>query len=261
VWKGLAITPAAGFNGTVVGFNRSANSQVVVYYHTPATGTPPKKLRTYRLFFNSPRGTVDEPRYFTNIRYDLSGANTPFRILHNNKTEQVLASASNNITYAQAGTGLATKLVIPGLETLRTRQRQENLIINRAELIVPVQRGSTAQFAAPAALYIYEAAANNRVLKFSDNGTPTERIVQADNANPRGSGVAATLRQREENGPYSTLITNYVQAYASSQLSGSAPGALLLSPSLRTADQLTLDRAAIDASNIRLRVYYSKPAQ
>jgi hypothetical protein len=121
-------------------------------------------------------------------------------------------------------------------------------------------------FPSVSALYLYEANATNRVLKFMDGVTPTERIVQADNANPRGANLEAALRQRGDGGVYSALLTTYVQAYVSDQLSGPTPAALLLSPTLRRTgtlareNPLSLDRVIIDAQNIRLRVYYTKPS-
>ncbi|OON70924.1 DUF4270 family protein [Hymenobacter sp. CRA2] len=261
-WPGIALLPAS--SGTAIGFNRSPASKIVFYYRVTPTATDTMTRRTYNLYFNDP-GTLGNasPRYFTNINYDLTGAGSPFGVLQGNSTAEVPFINSGGTTYAQEGTGLATKLVIPGLETLRIRQQTENLIINRAELIIPARPYSTGQFSAPAQLYLYELGSDNSVLTYLNGVTPTERAVQQDgySVTTAGKEEPFVLRDTSATSKYYTgLMTSYVQAYAKNQLAGPLPAAFLLSPTLRRGGTLSLNRAALDASNIRLRVYYSKPA-
>ncbi|GAB2945576.1 hypothetical protein GCM10027048_08280 [Hymenobacter coalescens] len=258
VWKGMALLPAS--TGTAIAFNRSPLSQIYVYYHY-MVGTA-KKNKVFRLLYGDPFSSTAAPRYFTNINYNLSSAGSPFGSLQSGGPAQVAAAASAGVVYAQDGTGLVTKLLIPGLDTLRNRQAKRNLTINRAELIIPVKPYSTLQFAAPSRLYLFEANKdNNRPLIYRNGLTTAERLVQQDGfiLPTSDKALAFTFVDAGANTKYYTgLMTTYVQAYAKNQLSGPTPTAFLLSPTVRrTGGDLTLDRAAIDAQNIKLRVYYS----
>ena len=263
VWKGFALVPAS--TGTVVGFNRSPLSQVNVHYHLTLTGGATKK-KIYTILFNDPYQSAAAPRYFTNLRYTLNSPNSPFNVLQNNGLAQVASSASGGIVYAQDGTGLMTKLVIPGLEELKQRQTQGNLVVNRAELIIPVQDYTEGQFMLPAQLYAYEANnTNNRILIYRNGLTELERLIQQNGAlTPLANQPLPFLQpeasQNRATGKYYTaLLTEYVQAYIKGALPTPSPSAFLLSPTRRRAGgELTLDRAALDAGNIKLRVYYSK---
>ncbi|KUG06007.1 hypothetical protein ASU33_01130 [Solirubrum puertoriconensis] len=271
VWRGLAIVPGAGTNGTVIGFDRSVGSQILVYYRVnTASGTPATEQKVYRFNYANTTGSVADPRFFTNIQYNLSSAGAPFGTLSGNTAAEVPASSSDNTTYAQDGTGLATKLAIPGLEQLRTLQQRENIIINRAELIVPSKSGSNIVYPAPTTLYIYEANTRNQVLKATSNLTESLRFVLGENVNSQGQRLEAQLIRQSSttgtNSTYTALLTTYVQTYVTNQLTAPYPAAFIVSPTLRrelrsgeTSLPLSLDRAAIDASNVRLRVYYSKP--
>ncbi|UYZ58429.1 DUF4270 domain-containing protein [Hymenobacter latericus] len=271
VWRGLAILPGAGTERTVIGFDRSGISQVLVYYRVNTTsGTSPTEQKAYRFNYVNSTGAVADPRFFTNLRYDLSSAGAPFSSLNGNSAAEVPANLLDNTSYAQDGTGLSTKLVIPGLEQLRALQQRENIIINRAELIVPLKAGSNLVYPAPSSLYLYEANARNQVLKTNNGLTQSLRFVLGENVNSQGQRLEAQLtRQNTATGVsnnYTALLTTYVQTYVTNQLATPYPAAFILSPTLRrelrgneTSLPLSLDRATIDASNIRLRVYYSKP--
>ena len=163
--------------------------------------------------------------------------------------------------------------MIPGLADLRNRQ---NVSVNRAELLVPVKPFSNTLFPYPTATYLYEARADNQVLQRARLGhIEVNRLVQAEGFNqqsqsvgPQGQGSQATgllYALDATNSYYSILVTSYVQAYLLNQLGGDLPDALLLSPTLVLPQAyqpdnnltLSLNRAALDASNIKLRVYYS----
>ena len=263
LWKGVAITPANGFSGTVVGFNRSNDLRVVFYYHD---ATSPRKWRSYSVYFGSPpRGAseaatsinLNAPRYFTQITSDLSAAG-PFARLTNGQAA-VTSSEVGGITYVQEGVGFGTRLDIPaGLKALKDRK---DIAINRAELIIPVKPFANALFPLPRRLYLYEANANNQVLKSLTNNFRTDRVILGDSIGGQGQRVEAQARLYDlgnNNNYYSVLITNYVQNYIYTQTDATRPATLILSPTLRTLPTLTLNRAVLDADNITLRVYYSK---
>ncbi|GAB2459963.1 hypothetical protein GCM10011375_10100 [Hymenobacter qilianensis] len=265
LWKGIAVAPTDNFTGTVVGFNRS-NDLRVIFYFRGATATTPTKRRTYSIYFGSPpRGAseaatsinLNAPRYFTQITSDLSTAG-PFARLTNGQAA-VTSSEVGGITYVQEGVGFGTRLDIPaGLKALKDRK---DIAINRAELIIPVKPFANALFPLPRRLYLYEANANNQVLKSLTNNFRTDRVILGDSIGGQGQRVEAQARLYDlgnNNNYYSVLITNYVQNYIYTQTDATRPATLILSPTLRTLPTLTLNRAVLDADNITLRVYYSK---
>ena len=97
-----------------------------------------------------------------------------------------------------------------------------------------------------------------------------ERLVQADGNSPQGVGTDAAAVFHDlgpTNKYYSIAITSYLQAYIYDLLGAERPAALMLYPVVRfspsvtvpTANtNLTLNRAVLDAQNIKLRVYSSK---
>jgi len=102
--------------------------------------------------------------------------------------------------------------------------------------------------------------AANRVLQRVVGFQPHDRVAQADGALPLGVNAPAVGGLVDAGGAqpyYSLLLTSYLQAYLNNQLDGN-PDALVLVPNIRSSATLALNRAAIDAANIRLRVYYSK---
>jgi hypothetical protein len=142
------------------------------------------------------------------------------------------------------------------------------LIINRAELRVPVKPFSNALFPNPRYIYAVEADANNKALQRILNFLPTDRVVQTDGANQLlvGNRALGTLEGPASQQYYTLVITNYLQAYLTNTLGGN-PASLLLIPDSSTLGERTteaasltlgLNRAAIDAANVSLRVYYSK---
>ncbi|GAA4390248.1 DUF4270 family protein [Hymenobacter koreensis] len=257
IWPGFALAPAASMQNTILGFNRTPEAEVFFYFSVTGPGRP-RSLR-YRLYYGDAAANgsgAAAPRYFTHIDYNRAGGR--FAGL-NTDADSVRSDLSNNLVYAQGGTGLAAKLTIPDLNALRGPQ---GLIINRAELIVPIRPLSNVQFALPNQLYLFEANKRNRILQRVVVAEPKERVVQADGQNPRGTdnpGALTVVDIGNGNRAYSMSLTAYLQAYISNQLEGELPSGFILRPTLLSAGQLSLDRAVLNASDIRLRVYYSTP--
>lgn len=288
VWRGVAIQPVDGFTSAVVGFPTTTSiTRAVFYYHyTNKLGTG-----TLQGLYSIPFGTqgaynskVNSPRYFTNITTDLAA---PFNRLRgpSGSSQSVAASESGNVVYMQAGSGFGTKLEIPGLAELKQlAQPQANgnpaIAINRAELLLPIQPYSSLLFAVPANAYLYEVNSANEPLKRVLLNSRVERLVLRDGVNQLAPPVAsiennvnssgtpigyyqqaatATVASLSDvNRTYGMLMTSYVQAYVYDKLGGTTPAGFIFSPVLRSSGGLGLDRAALDANNIKLRVYYSK---
>ncbi|MCC2545778.1 DUF4270 family protein [Hymenobacter sp. BT175] len=262
-WKGMSIQPHATFSGAIVGFNRSYESRIMVYYHIPAVAPATKpKMRTYALYFGNPSGSdANAPRYFTQIKAERPTTASPFTQLFTGggavaEDQSVPASASNGLTYIQEGLGLGTRLVIPGIEEL-TPAREPGLAVNRAELIIPVQPLTTGVFTNPANAYVYELGNNNRVLRRTVGISNVDRVIQRDGANQQGENAEAIGTLDITGRFYTVVITSYLQAYLYNQIPGTKPTAFMVSPVLRRSTGLSLNRAVLDANNITLRVYYS----
>ncbi|MDQ2793131.1 MAG: DUF4270 domain-containing protein [Bacteroidota bacterium] len=271
--KGLAITPNPTYNSGIVSFGRSSGSRMVLYFHsTSAWATRNNKpadtlKRSYSVYFGpafSNRGlsSSSDPRYYTQITTDLPAALAPL----NTNAGFVSSTVLGGVSYAQEGTGLGTRVTLTGLEALTKAAAAGGLTINRAELRVPVKPYSSVLFSRPSQLYAVEVNAANTVLQRLVNYLPTDRIVQADGSSPTGNGTPAvgTLTTISAAQTYYTLpVTSYLQAYLNNQLGGNPASLVLLADSyaatpLRLYSTLTLNRAVLDAPNIKLRVYYSK---
>lgn len=262
--KGIALAPSAGFEGNIVALDRSFDTYLRFYFAGTDGAGQARSRRTYDVVFGTSLYNAQDPtrgtKYFTQISSDLSG--TPFATL-TNATQQVDPSATGGYAFVQNGVGLATRLEFRGLDALRTIP---GLTINRAELLIPIRQFTNALFPYPANLYLYELNASNHVLQRTINGTAYDRMVQADLAangapvNPLGvsTPAAATLPSPSEAQYYRVTITNYLQNYLSNRLDGELPAALALSPLRFDNLALGMDRAQIDASAVKLRVYYSK---
>ena len=216
--------------------------------------------RTYSVYFGpafSSAGLSDrnDPRYYTHIENQLPA---PLAAL-SNRPGFVPAAALNGLSYAQEGTGLGTRITLQGLEALSAAAKAGTLTINRAEIRVPVKPYSNALFANPSQLYAVEVDGSNNVLQRIINYQSYDRVVQADGVVPTTTTQAAVglLNTTTAQPYYAIPVTSYLQAYLGDKLDGN-PAALVLAPSYQYSYTLALNRAAIDANSIKLRVYYSK---
>ncbi|GAA4038663.1 hypothetical protein GCM10022409_25290 [Hymenobacter glaciei] len=287
VLKGLAIAPSTNYSSSIVSFGRPNASKMVLYFHSksafvsPAT-VPPAKARinadtlkrSYTVYFgpafsSAGLSSSSDPRYYTEITPELPAALSAL----SSSAGFVPSAALGGISYAQEGTGLGTRITFTGLDALTKAAAAGGLTINRAELRVPVKPYSKVLFQNPAQLYAVEVNSFNTVLKRMVNFLPTDRIVQTDGSSQTGSGTPAvgSLATFSAAQTYYTLpVTSYLQAYLNNQLGGNPASLVLLADSyaippgfapgsgLRLYNTLTLNRAVLDATNIKLRVYYSK---
>ena len=269
--KGLAIRPADTYKGAIVSFGRPLVQRMQLYFHSvsayvsgPNAPNPRSHVdtlrRTYSVYFGpafSSAGLSDrnDPRYYTHIENQLPA---PLAAL-SNRPGFVPAAALNGLSYAQEGTGLGTRITLQGLEALSAAAKAGTLTINRAEIRVPVKPYSNALFANPSQLYAVEVDGSNNVLQRIINYQSYDRVVQADGVVPTTTTQAAVglLNTTTAQPYYAIPVTSYLQAYLGDKLDGN-PAALVLAPSYQYSYTLALNRAAIDANSIKLRVYYSK---
>jgi hypothetical protein len=248
-FRGIALTVPTDANASLVGFNLNSTSSSLTLHYTAGDGT--KKQHAFILGSGG---------YFSQVSADRSG--TALAGLQT-KGSYLPASETGGDSYVQAGTQLFTKLTFPYLESLKSLQG--NVIINRAELILPVKSASTGNnLPVPPQLVLYETNDANRILR---DGTGTPRAVQQDGASALATTAPASIPYNSTKGYYNVNVTSYVQAVVLGQKPNNG---LLLGAANVTVDQqrvgtistqLNPYRAIItdtDANPVKLLIYYSK---
>jgi hypothetical protein len=267
VVKGLALAPTsnAQTEDNIVGFSRNFDTRLAFYFRGKASGKTVSTPHVYAVYFgNNPNQLPADAKFFTqlstSLAQPLSGLATPF--------QQVPASATGGETYLQEGIGLGTRIEFQGLDDLRSNGQ---LNVNRAELQIPIKQYTNGLFPYASRVYLQEVNATNQVLTRTLGATESERLIQSEvatDANNRpiivpptsvGYPAAAALYPSYSEPQYYTVpLTSYLQAYLLNQLNGELPSGLILSPILRNSPSLTLNRTILDASGIKLRVYFSQ---
>lgn len=249
-FKGLAIVSTQGTPREIVGINTaSSKTKLTLYYKN---GTEKKE---YSFFMSG-----SNIRNFSNIQASRGGT-----VLEGLQKYKLLPSSqTGGESYVQSGTQLFTKLTIPYLTQLK--EKHGNIVINRAELVVPVKTNSFATLTAPDQLGIYETNSSNRILYTTKGEAQT---VPIDNPNALNSyNFPSVLSFSEKNGGrYTVNITAYVQAI----LDGKKPNNGLLitpvdyQPGSNGTGVVALEsipkRAIIintAEKGVKLRVYFSK---
>ncbi|MEJ8802524.1 DUF4270 domain-containing protein [Pontibacter sp. H249] len=248
-FKGLAIAPA-GEPSSILALNLAADSsKIVMHYKNGAD----KKKHTFRL-------SGSAVNYFTNFEGNRAG--TAVAELSQNGDFIPATEGNGNESYIQNNTQLLTKLTLPYLENFR--EAAGTIIINRAELIVPVKAASTGAFSAPPQLLLYQTNNTNRILKDGSGNALTVQQNGVGQINSTAFPAALTFDNKRNR--YALNITSYFQA----MLLGKKPNnGLLLAPAVVTnsqsgtsvASDIRPFRAIISNagdSKVQLVVYYSK---
>ncbi|WP_242921522.1 DUF4270 family protein [Pontibacter liquoris] len=191
--KGIALVPT-GQLGNIVGFKpNSAKTRITLYYKAGAE----QKTHVF--------GISEGQRFFTNVQTDRTG--TALASL-DQKGEYIPATATGGESYIQTNSQLLTKIEIPYL--LKLKELEGDIVLNRAELVIPVKKGSTAAVAAPPVLALFPTNSSNRILKTSA-GAPITVQKDALGSVDRTDNPAA-LAYDAKRGQYALNITPYVQA-------------------------------------------------
>lgn len=249
-FKGIALAVPEDENGSLVGFTLNSTSTNLVLYYKKGDGT--QGTHTFLL------GTGG---YFSQITSNRAG--TGIAELED-KGDFKPASETGEDSYVQGGTQLLTKLTFPYLTQLK--ETQGNIIINRAELIVPVKAASTGNnLPVPPQVVLYETNDANQILR-DQTGRP--RAVQQDGVHPLRTEAPAVMRFNRKNGKeyYNLNVTSYVQGVMMGikPNTGLMLGAAIVSTSNNTTTlrpEMLPYRAIItnnDANPVKLMIYYSK---
>ncbi|MBB6609521.1 DUF4270 domain-containing protein [Pontibacter sp. Tf4] len=204
--KGLAIVPTEESPRVMIGLNLGSNTKMVLYYKNGTDTT-----RKSHTFLFSGMGARD----FSRITANRSGT----ALANLQKGELLPAEQVGGETYLQSSTALLTKLTIPFLEELK--EEHGNIVINRAELVLPVKNGTEVTIKPPSKLAMY--IANGNRIKETSGGeaiTVPKDLTYAINSN----GYPAELTYNSKKNEYSANITAYIQAV----LLGQKPNASIL---------------------------------
>ena len=251
-FKGIALTVPEGENASIVGLTLNSTNSSLALHYTTAEGT----ARQHNFL-------VGAGNYFTQLTTDRTG--TAVAALQSNGS-YIAAAETGDDSYVQAGAQLLSKITFPYLDKLK--DLPGNLIINRAELIIPIKAASsTNNLPRPPQLVLYETNNSNQFLK---DISGTIRAVQQDGVNPLDVRYPAPVASIRKNGvDYYTLnVTSYLQGVVMGMKpnSGLMLGAVTSATSqqdrtVTIRPELRPYRAIVTnnkANPVRLLIYYSK---
>ncbi|OKL38992.1 DUF4270 family protein [Pontibacter flavimaris] len=236
-FKGLGLTATSG--NAVLGFP-AAGAVVTLYYSEPSAsgGARTVKMYTFPL--------INPSLQFNKFEGDFTGS--PLDGLQ--ESGELPTSITNDISVAQAGTGLMIKLEIPYLEKLKEKVKPE--FINKVTLVVEPFRGATTVYPFPAPpIGLYETGMSG--LLYSPLVTEY---------NPDGLPLASNFIKSSEtatDGRYEFSITEFLINKLKNDYRTNLP--LYLAPTASEfkngASRLVVGAQNKDIKNVRLRIYYT----
>lgn len=186
---------------------------------------------------------------FNQIKSDRS--NTPLAALQT-PLDEIPASQSNFLTYLQSGTGVVTKLEFPTLKNLSTLG---NVAINRAELVIKSQTGSSLDldFVYPFNI-IFHLIANGNEVERDDNGNPVFIIGDFDRSTGQTIPLTFSFNTRFEE--YRGILTDHFNEVLSGRNSSQS---LFIIPNsnITTTNRVILNNSPESGFSMQLRVFYT----
>ena len=230
--KGISIVPDAN-NSTMLGFSDTVRLNLN-YSYIGSDG--------FRKVGQKSLVSLLKPYQFNNIEHDRSG--TAYATLNNNVRE-ISSVATNGKVIIQSGSGLAAKIQIPALNEFLT---QEDIAINKIELIVETNDKNFGPYPAPNALMLM--VENSNGVPFSYVNSPFTNTIQSSSFIPGNeSGV---------NAKYVFNLIEYVKRINTPTYRGSSLLLTATSPALFS----TVNAASIATENgkpkIKLNIVYTK---
>lgn len=227
-FNGVHLEADAGSQSAVVGFD-TKKFTVRMYYKKTLNNLLKQTHQDFNVF-----STVYQ---FNNIQYDRTGT-----ILSSLQTNQKISSVlTNDVTYVQGGTGLATRLDFPSVKTFFANN--PNLILNAAYLIVSPEQGTYPKnLLPPKQLQLYAT---------DDSNIPLSAI---------GAGTAPIVYdyQYGQNTNYSFQVYNYIFGQIKTGTTYITPLLLLSGGSVAdNAQRVYLGDRVHPNTKIQLKIYYS----
>jgi len=242
---------STNINGGVLGFNPVADStRMSLFYH----------------YFDDDGEKVDEEyqfrvrRGFSNVRSDFTG--TPFQNLGNSYSD---FDPQNEFAYHNPALGLFLKLDLTSLYNFK--DTAANVIINRADLIINVDKTVTS-LNPPDGIQYYQVNAGNRFVISDLDSIP--RSIQIESPNilflPTLANDPFLFGYDSINYMYGEQVTFFVNNILSEKLSDSSLVVLPLVPArdgtrperIYYPRVNSVDQFVVRKNDVKLRLYYSK---
>lgn len=231
VFKGFYITPSTSVTtstlqkgeGAIVSFDVNSDlSTITLYYHNGSGSTQ----STYSFLINS------ESKKFNRFDHNYTGTDI--------EKQLNLSNYDSTVTYVQSLGGVKTKIEIPHIKEL---SKIENVIINKAELVIPLKENSNLNL----------AAINTFVLTgINESGDPIFLIDNFEGSDYFGGTIDYT------NKTYKFNIARHIQQIINN--SEQDYGLYLIAKgSAISANRSILNSAKNTTSKIKLNITYSKP--
>ncbi|MBC7448748.1 MAG: DUF4270 family protein [Hymenobacteraceae bacterium] len=254
ILKGVLLRPVVGSTGAIVNLTpQAAETQMVLYYRLP-TDSVKQAPHTFAFSLGDPL----KERYFTKIATtyadgeQLRAFATP---APKAAQDTVSAEGPNGFTaYLQGGVELGTRIDLGDFAALRAKKGR--IVINRAELFIPVKPYAAGVYPVPSQAYLVEVDARNQLLKTAGQF----RTVQSNGNDPTSTTSPAVVTYDASQRAYRILLTTYLDARLNDKLADQLADAFWLLPTIPGVSSLSLNRALIDAApgQIKLKVYYSE---
>lgn len=176
-FKGLAIIPDSSVNSHVLGFNVSATSA--------ASGNS-----SMRLYYTIKDGDSDDTSYY--LDFVIASASQQFNQIETNLSNTVLgdfedgeeikiSSETNNLIFAQSGSGIAARIEIPSIKSI-FEQAANTTTLSATLTFYPLVGSYNANNPLPTNLAVYIVDHKNRIIKqLTDaDGNVASAILKTD---------------------------------------------------------------------------------
>jgi hypothetical protein len=279
--KGLKISVEGNTPSSMVSVNMAGSSSIELYVRYDGTFT--RRVANY--YFVTANGTVaNRNQWFSSVKSNFSP--TPFLNKLQLKTP-LSTQQTNHKIYLQDGTGLVAWLDFPTLRNLNKQNKEEYIMLNRAELYF-FTTGDIAPNQAPSDLFFYESAVGGVDLMYDEpllsaEIDPSKRIAAMPIPIGRdfaGNTLAPLNATYVKNGfTYTnTFLTRYLQSVIDGKDTQNkqgqgmfiVPGFLHVVPYQTSSQQFVKHHARLNKTvlydnstingdkRMRLRLYYTK---
>lgn len=245
-FNGFALAVKPNTRGSIVSFN-PRTSLVKIYYKKVINGTFINQIENVSLNYGGNNPPIISNTFFNQILVDRTG--TPLAGIK--PYTPLPVSKTGNTTYIESGSGLMTKVEFPYLQSFFNSH--QNLVVNRAELIVQNKPGTYAPgFRLPPFLQLY---VNNQ----SNLNVPIG-ILSQDFVPSSPNAVERTYIGNIAFGYYHFYITQYFGSQVYKPFYDGT--ALFLGNPAKSiensADRMLINNPLIDKNSIKLRVFFTQ---
>ncbi len=231
--KGFALVP--GDDNTLLWGLKDTVRVNINYSYTGTDGFKKSESKVLMSVVNSLQ--------YNNIEYDRSG--TPFAALNNTTKREITANETGGKLVVQSGSGIVAKMSIPSLNEF---MYQDNIAVNKAELIVEVEGNTAGSTPVPSSMMLMLANSNN--LPFAYMLAPFSSSAQQSSFIPgNDTGV---------NGRYVFNLIEYIKNINNSEYKNTSLLLSVTSPSLFNTANAAVIATENGKPKIKLNIVYTK---